>query len=163
MPLEWRGAVRLSLISCSTVVGLLGLASPGHAQGEPSADSAEVTSAVAAFHAALVAGDSAAALARLTPDVQVLESGSTETLAEYRAHHLPADMAFARAVPSERRVLRVTVMDSVAWVTATSRSLGTFRGRTVDSDGAELMVLTRRAGQWQIRAIHWSSRSRRRP
>lgn len=155
--------MRLSLISCSTVVGLLGLASPGHAQGEPSADSAEVTSAVAAFHAALVAGDSAAALARLTPDVQVLESGSTETLAEYRAHHLPADMAFARAVPSERRVLRVTVMDSVAWVTATSRSLGTFRGRTVDSDGAELMVLTRRAGQWQIRAIHWSSRSRRRP
>jgi ketosteroid isomerase-like protein len=154
--------VRLSLISCCTVVGLLGLASAGHAQDVPSADSAEVTSAVAAFHAALVAGDSAAALARLAPDVQVLESGSTETLAEYRAHHLPADMAFAQAVPSERRVLGVTVIDSVAWVTATSRAHGTFRGRAVDSDGAELMVLTRRAGQWQIRAIHWSSRSRRR-
>lgn len=155
--------MRLSLITCCTVVGLLGHASSGHAQSVPSADSAEVTSAVAAFHAALVAGDSAAALARLAPDVQVLESGGTETLDEYRAHHLPADMAFAQAVPSERRVLGVTVMDSVAWATATSRAHGTFRGRAVDSDGAELMVLTRRAGQWQIRAIHWSSRSRRRP
>jgi ketosteroid isomerase-like protein len=155
--------VHLSLISRCIVVGLLGLASSGHAQDVPSADSAEVTSAVAAFHAALVAGDSAAALARLAPDVQVLESGSTETLAEYRVHHLPADMAFAQAVPSERRVLGVTVIDSVAWVTATSRAHGTFRGRAVDSDGAELMVLTRRAGQWQIRAIHWSSRARRRP
>jgi len=155
--------VRLSLISFCTIVGLLRLASSGHAQGLPSADSVEAISAVAAFHAALGIGDSAAALARLASDVQVLESGSIETLAEYRAHHLPADIAFAQAVPSERQVLRVTVLDSVAWVTATSRSQGTFRGRAVDSDGVELMLLTRRAGQWQIRAIHWSSRSRRRP
>ena len=155
--------MHLSLISCCAVAGLLGLASSGHAQEVPSVDAAEVTSTVAAFHAALVAGDSAAALARLAADVQVLESGSTETLAEYRAHHLPADMAFAQAVPSERRILRVVVKDSVAWLTATSRSQGTFRGRAVDSDGAELMVLIRRAGHWQIRAIHWSSRTRRRP
>ena len=155
--------MRLSLISCCTFVGLLAHASSGHAQALPSADSTEVTSAVAAFHAALEAGDSAAALARLAPDVQVLESGGTETLAEYRAHHLPADMAFAQAVPSERRIVSVTVLDSVAWVTATSRAHGTFRGRAVDSDGVELMVLTRGADQWQIRAIHWSSRSRRRP
>ena len=155
--------MRLLLSSFGAIAALLGLASPGHTQREPSADSAEVASVVAAFHAALVAGDSAAALARLAPDVQVIESGGTETLAEYRAHHLPADMAFAQAVPSERTVLRVTVIDSVAWITATSRSVGTFRGRAVDSDGAELMVLSRRAGQWHIRAIHWSSRSRRRP
>lgn len=155
--------MRLSLISFCTLVSLLGLPASGHAQNAPSADSAEVASAVAAFHAALEAGDSAAALALLAPDAQVLESGSTETLAEYRDHHLPADVAFARAVPSERRILRVTVMDSVAWVTATSHAQGTFRGRAVDSDGAELMVLTRRAGRWQIRAIHWSSRARRRP
>lgn len=155
--------MRLSLISFCTLVSLLGLPASGQAQNAPSADSAEVASAVAAFHAALEAGDSAAALALLAPDAQVLESGSTETLAEYRDHHLPADVAFARAVPSERRILRVTVMDSVAWVTATSHAQGTFRGRAVDSDGAELMVLTRRAGRWQIRAIHWSSRARRRP
>ena len=155
--------MHLSLISCCAVAGLVGLASSGGAQNAASADSGEVASAVAAFHAALVAGDSAAVLALLAPDVQVLESGSSETLTEYRAHHLPADMAFAQAVPSERRVLRVAVMDSVAWLTATSRSQGTFRGRAVDSDGVELMVLTRRAGHWQIRAIHWSSRTRRRP
>jgi hypothetical protein len=35
--------------------------------------------------------------------------------------------------------------------------------RDIDSQGAELMVLTRRGGRWMIAAIHWSSRARRAP
>ncbi len=38
---------------------------------------------------------------------------------------------------------------------------GEFRGRPVNSAGAELMVLTRVQGTWKISAIHWSSRTRR--
>ena len=60
-----------------------------------------------AFHAALAAGDSAAALALLAPDAVVLESGEVETRAEYAAHHLAADIEFSRAVPSQRVVTLV--------------------------------------------------------
>lgn len=155
--------MRIPRFSWCVVAALMAHTADGEAQESRSADSIAVTSTVAAFHAALAAGDSAAALSFLAPDVQVLESGGAETLAEYRAHHLPADIGFARAVPSERRVRTVSVIDSVAWLAATSRSQGTFRDRAVDSDGAELMVLTRSEGKWTIRAIHWSGRSRRRP
>lgn len=152
--------MRIPKLSWHALAALLAYATVAVAQETRSADSAAVTSTVAAFHAALAAGDSALALSFLAPDVRVLESGGTETLAEYRAHHLPADIAFARAVPSERQVQAVSVVDSVAWLAATSRSQGTFRQRPVDSDGAELMVLTRSEGKWTIRAIHWSGRSR---
>jgi ketosteroid isomerase-like protein len=82
-----------------------------------------------------------------------------ETRSEYRAHHLPADIAYARALPSERTVEQITVRGDVAWVVATSRTQGTYRERTVNSAGAELMVLARENGWWRIVAVHWSSRA----
>jgi ketosteroid isomerase-like protein len=128
----------------------------------PAGDSAAVAQVVERFHGALAAGDSAAALALLAPDVVVLESGGAETRDDYRAHHLPADMEFARAVPGTRGPTRVTVQGDVAWASSTSTTRGEFRGRAIDSAGAELVVLARSAGGgWTIRAIHWSSRTRR--
>jgi ketosteroid isomerase-like protein len=124
------------------------------------ADSAAVAAAVNRFHAALAAGDSAAALALLAPDVEVLESGDRETRAEYRAHHLAADIEFARTVRSERGPVRVRVRGDVAWATTMSTTRGTFRGRAIDSAGAELMVLVRTGSGWRIAAIHWSSHRR---
>lgn len=129
--------------------------------GGTTSDSAAVVTAVLRYHAAIEAGDSLAALALLTPDAVVLESGGFETRAEYRSHHLPSDIAFARAVRSERRPERVVVRDDVAWVAMTSTAQGEYRGRAVNSAGAELMVLTRTEGGWKINAIHWSSRTRR--
>jgi ketosteroid isomerase-like protein len=114
-----------------------------------------------AFHAALAAGDSGTALQLLASDVLVLESGALETLDEYRAHHLPGDIQFARAVSSSRTVTRLTVRGDVAWVVAASQATGTFRERAVNSAGVELMVLTREPAGWRVRAIHWSSRARR--
>lgn len=141
-------------------VTLAAAAVPAAAQ-RAAADSAAVARTVADFHAALSAGDSAAALRLLAPDLRVLESGNVESLSEYRSHHLAADIAFSRAVPSERQVHAVSVADSVAWIVATSRSTGTYRDRAIDSDGAELMVLSRHGAGWRIRAIHWSSRAHR--
>jgi hypothetical protein len=48
----------------------------------------------------------------------------------------------------------------VAWVVGTSTTRGEYRGRPVNSAGAELMVLTRTPHGWRIAAIHWSSRRR---
>jgi len=110
-----------------------------------------------------MSGDSAGAMALLADDVLVLESGSLETRAEYREHHLAADMMFAAAVPSVRTPTRIAVRGDVAWVVSTSQTRGTYREREVNSSGAELMVLTRQAGTWRISAIHWSSRAARQP
>lgn len=121
-------------------------------------DSAEAVATVDRFHAFLARGDSAGAVRLLSPDLVVLESGGVETRAEYLAHHLGADMQFARGVPSERRVAAFTQEGNVVWVATTSTSRGEFRERKIDSRGAELMVLTRSGSGWLIRAIHWSSR-----
>lgn len=123
-------------------------------------DSAAAVAAVAQFRSALAAGDTVAVLSLLAPDVVILESGEIETRDEYRSHHLATDMAFAKALPGTRSPLRATVQGGVAWVSSTSTVKGTFRGRTIDSAGAELMVLTMTGTAWNIRAIHWSSRSR---
>jgi ketosteroid isomerase-like protein len=113
------------------------------------------------FHDALSAGDSTAALALLTQDVNILESGGVETREEYRSHHLPGDIAYARGIKSERAPLRVVVRGDVAWATGTSTTQGEYRGRQINSAGAELVVLNRTPQGWRIAAIHWSSRQRR--
>ena len=126
-------------------------------------DSAAVAATVERFHAAVVAGDSTLALSLLASDAVVLESGGIETREEFRAHHLPADIAFAQAVKSERGPMRVFVRGDVAWVSSASTTTGEDRGRQVNSAGAELVVLARVGQEWKISAIHWSSRTRRAP
>jgi ketosteroid isomerase-like protein len=124
-------------------------------------DSAAAADLVSRYHRALATSDSATVLRLLAADAVILESGGSETVAEYRAHHLPSDIAFAVAVPSTRTLQRVVVRGDAAWVASTSVTQGEFRGRAVNSNGAELMVLTRAADGWRISAIHWSSRARR--
>jgi ketosteroid isomerase-like protein len=140
------------------VLVMVGVATPATAQG---ADSAAVAAVIERFHAALASGDSSAALALLAPDVAVQESGGAETLQEYRSHHLPGDIQFARAVPRSRTPIKVTIAGDVAWATSTGVTQGEYRGRAINSNSAELMVLTRSGAGWLIRAIHWSSRARR--
>lgn len=154
------GAVLFSAagrVAPSDGVAALGAIRPGPA------DSAAIVATVERFHAAVAAGDSSGALALLAPDAVVLESGGVETRDEFRAHHLAADIEFARAVKNERGPMRVVVRGDAAWAWSTSTASGEFRGRPVNSAGAELVVLTRLGQEWKITAIHWSSRSRRQP
>jgi len=145
------------LVLCGGPASLGALAAPALAQTQ--GDSAAVAAVVERYHRALTEGDSVAAVAQLAEDAVIVESGTIETRTEYRAHHLPADIAFARAVRTTRSPLRVSVRGDVAWTTARSTVRGKFRGRSVNSTGAELMVLTRSKDGWKINAIHWSSRS----
>jgi ketosteroid isomerase-like protein len=125
------------------------------------ADSAAVVHAIHQFHHALEAGDSVTVLRLLHDDAVILETGATETKQEYRSHHLPSDIAFARAVPREAGPLRVTVLGDVAWASSTSIARGRYRDRDVNSQSAELVVLQRSGDGWLISAIHWSSRNLR--
>ena len=114
------------------------------------------------FHDALAAGDSAAALRLLAPEVVIFEEGGVESSREeYREHHLQADIEFSRATKLEVLDRHSAVMDRVAWVLTQGRVAGTFRDRTVDSDLVETMVLEAAADGWKIRHIHWSSRERK--
>ena len=154
-------------LSCVRVVAMVGavlvpLSTPSAAaRAQTPGDSAAVVAAVERFGNALATGDSATALSLLADDAVILESGGVETRSEYRAHHLPADMAFAAAVRSKQGPMKVAMRGDVAWVSSTSTAQGQFRDRAIDSSSAELMVLTREPDGWKIRAIHWSSRSRR--
>ena len=123
-------------------------------------DSTAIAATAAAFHAALAAGDSTAALALLAGDAVVLEGGELETRAQYAAHHLAADIEFARALGGERTVTGVRQVGDAAWLWAVSSVRGSWRGREVDSLGTELLVLAKEGEDWRIRAIHWSSRKR---
>lgn len=143
-------------------VTLLGLLSPvaldaqDHA-GHHADATAEVTAVVEGFHAALADGDTTTLRSLLADDVRILEGGGIETLEEYASHHMGADVAFAQAVPRERGPLHVVVSGVIAWVASTSRAVGTYRDREIDSSGGELMVLSRTDdGTWLIRSISWS-------
>jgi ketosteroid isomerase-like protein len=132
---------------------------PAAARPDTAADSTAVVAVMRQFRDALIGGDSAAAMALLHPDVRVLESGGIETRDEYAAHHLPADMAFLRAIPGTQDLVRLDVRGDVAWAASVSSQQGTFRDRQVNSRGAESMVLVRTPEGWRIAAIHWSSRN----
>lgn len=140
---------------------MLGAAfTPARGQGVV-ADSAQIVATIERFHGLIAAGDSLGALALLTDDAVVLESGGFENKSEFREHHLAADIEFARSTKSAREVRSVTRHGEVAWVASTTSATGTFRGRSVNSMGAELMVLVATPAGWRISAIHWSSRARR--
>jgi ketosteroid isomerase-like protein len=139
---------------------------PLAAQGRPAgsaSDSSDVAALVRRFDALMAAGDSTGLLALLADDAVILESGGLETRAEFRSHHLPADIAFARAVKGVQGPITVRVQGDVAWASSTTVVEGELRGRVINSVSAELMVFSRGSGGWQIRAIHWSSRNRRPP
>lgn len=125
------------------------------------ADSVAVVKVVNDFQNALSTGDSTKALSVLANDAVILESGGVEPRSEYRSHHLPEDIKFAKAVASKRGPLQVKMEGSVAWTFVTSTAQGEFNGRPIDSSGAESMVLTKSPRGWRIRSIHWSSRNRR--
>lgn len=161
--------IRLFLTATGVGVTLLMFGNAPSAEAYPSVsaprtaslptDSADVAATVQAFHAALQAGDSAAVMAMLAPDVVIQESGGMETRDHYAGHHLPGDIAFAKGLPGVRSAQRVVVTGDVAWSTSSSATKGTYRDRQINSVGAEMMVLSKEAGRWRIRAIHWSSRA----
>ena len=126
------------------------------------ADSAAVVRVAARFHKMLSTGDTAGINAVLAPDLRVIESGGVENRQQYLSYHLGADIEFAKAVKEERVSFSYRCEGNVAWLVSTSISVGNFRGRDIDNEGAELMLLSRTREGWKIRAIHWSS-ARRRP
>jgi ketosteroid isomerase-like protein len=126
--------------------------------GEPAPDEAGVTATIEGFYAAIKKGDSAAAMSFIAPDAVFVESGKLETRAQYEMNHLPNDIEFESQVTGKRRPMDIKFQGDTAWVIAETEYAGSFEGDPVDFVSSQLAVLTRDAGRWVIRSIHWSSR-----
>lgn len=124
-------------------------------------DSAAAHAVVDQYEAALTAGDSAKAVSLLADDLMVMEAGTIETRADYLAHHLGADIKASAGAKGNRTVLKVSLVGDAAYVITKTVRPGTGAQGSTGSELAELMVLSKTAGGWKIRAIHWSSRRRR--
>lgn len=110
------------------------------------------------FHTALTRGDTKGALSLLAGDALIFEAGGVErSKAEYAAHHLQADAAFAQAVPGKHHERLGSAVGDIAWIATEGRTAGTYKGRAVDRITTETMVLRRVGGSWKIVHIHWSS------
>jgi uncharacterized protein (TIGR02246 family) len=117
------------------------------------------TDTVAAFHAALIAGDKAKATELMAPDALIYESGHVEaSFAEYAGHHLAEDMAFAKG--SSRKVIKQgeRTGGDLAIVTQETETTGSSKGKALHVFGTETSVLEKQDGKWRIVHVHWSSR-----
>ncbi len=144
------------------VLSLVGIciitASSSLGQSQPD-DGNAIAATVDGFSSALQKGEGAAAMELLAPDAVILESGVKQTREEYAKKHLQEDMDFLRTVVMTRSDLVAKREGDTAWVTSLSHSVGKFEGKEINSQGAELMILTKTNAGWRIRAIHWSSHS----
>lgn len=147
---------------------LLLSAFPGGAMGQTAPDrgvdvaseAQAAASVVDAFHAALEAGETEAALALMAEDAMVFEEGAAErSRAEYASHHLQADAAYAAASESTmaRRVGRTS--GDLAWIMSEGRTVGQAGNSATARLTVETMVLAREPDGWRIKHIHWSSRA----
>ena len=129
--------------------------------GQPTAETqAEVRDTLEAFYAAMKNGDRAAAMSHIAEDAVFVEGGRLETRQEYEENHLPNDIGFEKQVTGKRGEWKITIEDNTAWAIATTEYDGIFDGAPVAFTSAQLAVLSRDAGAWRIRSIHWSSRRR---
>ena len=113
---------------------------------------------VDAFHTALNRGDTAAAAALLAGDALIFESGRAErSKAEYAAHHLAADAAFAKETRRTMTRRSGQATGNSAWIATETRTVGTFKTKSINSIGTETMLLRRGPEGWRIVHVHWSS------
>lgn len=117
--------------------------------------------ALAAFHAALVAGDKARVLELMAPDVAIYEAGRVErSRDEYASHHLGGDMEFAKT--ATRKVLKQSERadGNMAVIWQETETSGTSRGKPIHVLGTESALLEKADGAWRIVHVHWSSRKK---
>jgi ketosteroid isomerase-like protein len=120
---------------------------------------ASPTEVVSEYHAAVASGNTAKALSLLSPNVRIFESGYVErSKDEYASHHLPEDVAFAKA--AKRKVLKSSeqIGGDLAVVMQETDTQAMHKGTPVHLLGTETAVLEKNGDAWVVIHFHWSSR-----
>jgi hypothetical protein len=142
----------LTFAACSTV------ANADDTSSSPRVEQRTAPATADAFNDAIARGDSEAARALLIPGVLIYESGGAETSAdEYARHHLPSDIEFMAGMVIKRLSRNSGGDQRTSWVATKSRMRGLYKGKAVDLDSTETLVLTLTSAGWRIAHIHWSS------
>ncbi len=139
----------------SAIAMLCGLTGPVVADDAHHSEAA--AKVVENFHAALKQGNAKAALAQLSDDAIIFESGHMETRSEYANHHLEADIMFAKGVQRSVKGTTQQCVDSLCVIMQQSETVGKLKGKDVRSAGVETTVLRREGDIWKIHHVHWSS------
>ena len=113
------------------------------------------------FSVALSSGDLAKAGKELDPNVLILESGGAErSAAEYLGGHAKSDAEFLKTAHQQLRRRSAHASGDLAWVASESELHLQKDGKPVTVLSTETMLLQRRAAEWKIVHIHWSSRKK---
>jgi ketosteroid isomerase-like protein len=156
--LRLRVPLLRSAIALLTVAAFGGVASAEGTSSAPRVEQRTATAIADAFNDAIARGDSAAARALLMPGVLIFESGDAERSAdEYSRHHLLSDIEFMARMQIEQLSRNADGDQTTSWVATKSRMRGHYKGKAVDLDSTETLVLTRTSAGWRIAHIHWSS------
>ena len=109
------------------------------------------------FHQALQGGDKSKARGFLADDVIIYEGGRVERSADdYANHHMLADMKYLAQLEVEILEHEVREVGQTAFSMSRTKLTGEFKGKEVNSEGMESMVLLKKDGKWKIAHIHWS-------
>jgi hypothetical protein len=114
--------------------------------------------ALQAFSDALEVGNRDLAIARLAPDLKVVEDGIEESRASYVSGHLAADIAYQKSVKTvllERSV--VSESPTRTWIVSKLRMVSNRSDKTIDSLVNETAVLTKLPDGWKIVRLEWVS------
>jgi ketosteroid isomerase-like protein len=113
------------------------------------------------FSAALSSGDLARAGKELDPNVLILESGGAErSAAEYLGGHAKSDAEFLKSAHQQLLHRSAHTSGDFTWVASESELHLQKDGKPVTLLSTETMLLQRRAADWKIVHIHWSSRKK---
>ena len=118
-----------------------------------------VAKVVGEFHRAIQSGDEASVKRILATDVLIYEGGNIErSLQEYASHHMSADMAYLKGLTVIMLEQQIQVYGNTAISMSVTKLSGVFKGKSIDSQGMETLVLNKETdGDWQIVHIHWSN------
>lgn len=127
-------------------------------QGIVRRTSGPAEAALQAFSDALEVGNRELAIARLAPDLQVVENGTTEDYAAYVSGHLAADIDHQKTV---RSILLARTVSGPRrgpqTITSKIRLLSNRSDRHVDILVDETATLVQTRDGWRIRRLEWSS------
>lgn len=114
--------------------------------------------ALQAFSDALEVGNRDLAIARLAPDLKVVEDGIEESRASYVSGHLAADIAYQKSVKTvllERSV--VSESPTRTRIVSKLRMVSNRSDKTIDSLVNETAVLAKLPDGWKIVRLEWVS------
>ncbi|SEL21246.1 SnoaL-like domain-containing protein [Colwellia chukchiensis] len=109
------------------------------------------------FHQALHNVDQVNVRRLLADEVIIFEAGAVERSAkEYAQQHMLADMKFLSATESKLLEQTVKITGNSALAMSRVHIKGKYRGKAIDYQSLETLVLEKISGQWKIVHIHWS-------